>query len=372
MKRRRKGGQSGRESRSEATTAPKRAQLRRWRLLALMGPVMLLALAAVTGIAAWNLFSRARAIPPNPLATYYRIDGVGVLVDRAGVKAKFGVGCAPGEPYFRTSYCMVALRFGPGTPPGTHWAIALSAKLRLLGRGRTLRGLSEKNRTRENEFFSFPNGPWPVWVREHYAIIGDLTPYPIAAGGNVIVGSVGKRETRSSWHIRPEYIPEAEELLDFQPQIAFFVLAPEDLVASENGVTVGSVPHIGIPLRLRFYLRGQRSEPWWPRRFTWRTPNVRYYASAESPVVTHPLLGNLATRPKTPSGELKWSSEKPFQPIWTYTEPSLASDTRRDLFISGALISLAGAFLVAFVQALFGIGLRKDQTRWNRLRRRSA
>jgi hypothetical protein len=317
-------------------------------------PLILFALTIGTAVWAWRLFTDTGHLPRNPLATYYRFDGVGVLVDRPDIEAKFGLSCSTEEPGYETRFCTVGLRFGRDTPPGTRWAIALSAKLEPLGRGKVLRGIDHKITAAGS--WTYSNGPWPVFtpVPDSYGVPENISPYPIAADGRVIVGTVTKDGPRTDWRPPGGYWGELESL-GFQPQISLDIRVPQRLAASANGVTVGSVPHIGIYPGPHYRLIGKRHEVSWPLTTDWQPPDTRYYAAASAPVVTYPLLGNLETKPESTDGRsLRWETNEPFQAIWSYTQPSVQSETRRNLFISGALISLAGSFFVAFVQVLLG------------------
>jgi hypothetical protein len=292
-------------------------------------------LALASGLGAWSLFADSGKLPKNPIAGQYRLDGIGLLVSRPGVHAELALNCSNILLRRQVRWCAVGLAFPPSVKPGTRWALTLASGLALEGHGRVLRGKSTVDGRKI--LGEVPGERFPVTAGKGASVV--------ASGGQVVTGTVTTVDLRSSWHPVSERAYDGEiPAMDFRKGAVFGIQLPTSPTSSSNGITLGSLPMLGVPPG-HYGLSGLPGIQWQP-------PRGRYLAAVLSPGVENHLLGELATQPATVrSRQLRWSEEQPFHARWSFTQASDLLGVRRDIFFSGALVSLAGAFLVASVQA---------------------
>lgn len=299
---------------------------RRVRSAAIVFALMALA----SGIGAWVLLSNASRAPESPIAERYRLGGVGLLVDRPGVVAELSLSCAGSEIVGPRRWCGLSLAFAPSVKAGTRWAITFASGIEIEGRGTLLQGTSRFHGADLNEDVLIGLG-------------SGVEPGVVAA--QAIVGTVTSSGVSSTWHsVNNSAYLGSIPAVRYRRAISFGIRLSGEEAESVNGITAGSLPAIGHEPGTRYELLGYS-----PRY--WQTPTATYNEATFSPNYENKLLGQLATEPGTVEPRtLVWSQRHPFQAHWTYTQPEQTSDARRALFLSGALISLSGGFLVALVQ----------------------
>lgn len=353
------------------TGASTRVRVSRRRIAASWVFLVLTMLAA---FASWKLFEEAGATPTSPIAEPYRLSGIGVLVDRPGIHATVILNCVTGAGMVDDGWCAVALEFPSSTPAGTRWAMTFGAGLRPEGHGPALFGQETIHGQRVIQ--DFPGERFPLGVTTtYYYSTGSLhpgdpnrpPPHPHpkitygaaadAAGGMVITGYLTAHKVITQWHRGNEEPYFGEIPLErTERTVAVGVHLPLQAEREENGLIAGALPDLGLAGTGYFLVGGPAGD--------WQAPAARYFASGSNLAIENQLLGSLQSEPPTDEQrKLQWEQKLPFQAKWLYTEPSQASSARLTTFLSGVLLSLAGGFLVAFVQTLVLAG---SQTRAQR------